>query len=210
MKQKSKIFYIILVFALILGGVYWLISKNINKYRPHSEQVSQSEAADLYEYQEISSAEGGQASTDIAGDSPQVSTDINEYQTYTNSTYNFSFKYPEGFTVANFQEGEYGETILVRKKEGKESLQIFISPFDEPSPLTKERILEDLPDMLVENAQQRLLKNGAVGLIFFSQESSLGRTREVWFVHNGYLYQVSTYAELDSWLAGILATWRFH
>lgn len=172
--------------------------------------MPQPEAADLYEYGDEQSPipyNTGQSEEQISTD---FETKGSEYQAYTNSTYNFSFKYPEGFTMANFQEGEYGETILVRKKEGKESFQIFISPFDEPGPLTKERILEDLPNMIVEDAQQRLLKNGAVGLIFFGQEPSLGKTREVWFIHNGYLYQVSTLAELDRWLAGILSTWRFH
>lgn len=194
---KSKLFYIVLILILIFAGAY-LIWKSSSKY----------------EYQGVSSAEGGQVLALLDNKNLMGSIDINEYQIYNNSKYNFSFKYPEGFTVANFQEGEYGETILIRLAHSTDlrqvSFQIFISPFDEPGSLTKERILEDLPDMVVEDVQQRLLKNGVPGLIFFSQESSLGKTREVWFIHNEYLYQVSTYAELDGWLASILSTWRFH
>lgn len=206
---KSKIFYIILILILVLGGIYlvWK-SKSKNEY----QQVPQPEAADMYEYRE--EQDEGQVPNNIA-------TEEGEYQVYTNSKYSFSFKYPKGFTVTNFQEGEYGETILVNKQGSKDSFQIFISPFDEPGPLTKERILADVPDMKIENPEQRLLKNGVPGLIFFSEEASLGKTREVWFIYpvrssdsngayNGYLYQISTLAELDKWLAEILSTWKFH
>jgi hypothetical protein len=204
--SKPKIFSIILVFALILGGTYliWKLNSE-NEHQPEStsiyeyQEVSQPEAADIYEYRDEP------ASPDTSQDGQ---SEESEYQVYNNSRYNFSFKYPKGFTVANFQEGEYGETILVRKEQI--SFQIFIGPFDEPDPLTKERILKDVPDMVIDDAQQRILKNGVPGLIFFSQESSLGRTREVWFVHNGFLYQVSTLAELDKRLAEILGTWKFH
>jgi len=98
---------------------------------------------------------------------------------------------------------------LVQEKESKKSFQIFISPFDEPGPLTKERVKQDLPDLIINNPEQRVLKNGAVALVFFSEESSIGETREIWFVHNGYLYQISTYKELDSLVAKIISTWRF-
>jgi hypothetical protein len=197
---KSKIFYIILALILIFGGVY--LAWKLSKYREQqSADLSAGEAN-----------ETGSEQTFVLLDNENLmeSMNINEYQTYSNSKYNFSFKYPKGFTVANFQEGEYGETILIRKHGAKDAFQIFISPFDEPGSLTKERILKDVPDMVIENAENRILKNGAPGLIFFSQEPSLGRTREVWFIHNGYLYQVSTYVELDRWLANILSTWRFH
>jgi hypothetical protein len=146
---------------------------------------------------------------------------------YSDLQYNFSFQYPKDFTATKFQEGESGNTILVQYREQSNiandssqvstsinkypenvSFQIFISPFDEPGPLTKERILQDLPD-LIKNPEQRVLKNGAVALIFFSQEPSIGEIREIWFVYNGYLYQISTYKELDSLVADILETWRF-
>lgn len=137
------------------------------------------------------------------------SKDNSDNNVFTDSQYKFSFEYPKNFTATKFQEGEYGNTILVSRKESQESFQIFISPFDEPGPLTAERVSQDLPDMVIESPENRVLKNGAVALIFFSEESSIGKTREVWFIHNEYLYQVSTYKELDSLVADILGTWKF-
>ncbi len=45
--------------------------------------------------------------------------------------------------------------------------------------------------------------------MFFGSNSAMGDTREVWFVHNGYLFEVTTYKDLDAWLSQIMATWQF-
>ena len=37
----------------------------------------------------------------------------------------------------------------------------------------------------------------------------IGHTREVWFIHNGFLYEVTTYKEIDEWLGSIMQTWKF-
>jgi hypothetical protein len=33
--------------------------------------------------------------------------------------------------------------------------------------------------------------------------------REIWFIHGGFLYEVTTYKQLDSWLTPIMQTWQF-
>ncbi|PJE69041.1 hypothetical protein COU96_01905, partial [Candidatus Shapirobacteria bacterium CG10_big_fil_rev_8_21_14_0_10_38_14] len=172
-----KIALIILAIALLFGAIYFVVS---NKKSPQSEEVSNN----INEYQSVS---GNEQTFTIA------QSEDGENNIYTDSQYKFSFEYPKNFTATKFQEGEEGDTILVQEKESKKSFQIFISPFDEPGPLTKERVKQDLPDLIINNPEQRVLKNGAVALVFFSEESSIGETREIWFVHNGYLYQISTY-----------------
>jgi hypothetical protein len=133
---------------------------------------------------------------------------------FADSQYGFSFQYPKDFTATKFREGEDGDTVLVQQKapstgSGQAGFQVFILPFDEPGPLTKERVLQDLPDMIVKNAENRVLKNGIPALIFFSEEASLGETREIWFINNGYLYQITATKEIDSLVAQIIGTWKF-
>jgi len=141
---------------------------------------------------------------------------------YTDSQYKFSFQYPKDFTATKFSDQEDTSTILVQYREQSEQVstninkypdnsgfQIFIALFDESGPITKERVLQDLPDLTIKNAEQRVLKNGAPALIFFSEEASLGETREIWFINNGYLYQITATKEIDSLVAAILETWRF-
>ena len=43
----------------------------------------------------------------------------------------------------------------------------------------------------------------------FGKKTSAGDWREVWFIRRGFLYEVTTYKELDSWLADIMRTWKF-
>jgi len=197
MNKKTKIF-IIIVIILLAGALVWFFLLQKKPVETGNETEAKNEFIGQEETFEI------------------VEADNSENNIYTDLQYKFSFEYPKDFTVTKFQEGEYGETILVSRKaqdpstgSGQDSFQIFISPFDESGPLTKERVLQDLPDMIIENAEQRVLKNGAVGLIFFSEEQSIGVTREIWFIYNDHLYQISTYKELDGLVANIISTWRF-
>lgn len=132
-------------------------------------------------------------------------------KTYSNSELGLSFNYPEGFNVSSFAEGEAGFTILVQKPNTKESFQFFISDFDEPGPITTARIKKDVPDMVIENPQEVLIGSGKnlPALIFFSRNESLGRTREVRFVVNAKLYQLTTYANVDNLIGPVLETLTF-
>jgi hypothetical protein len=50
---------------------------------------------------------------------------------------------------------------------------------------------------------------GATAASFYSTDARLGDTYEVWVLHGGYLYEITTLKSLDTWLNGILATWKF-
>jgi hypothetical protein len=53
------------------------------------------------------------------------------------------------------------------------------------------------------------LRNGAQALAFHGFNANIGQTYEVWFIKGDFLYEVSTYRELESGLNEILSTWRF-
>ena len=193
--MNKKLITIVVIAAIVLAGTtFFLVSK---KNRPQSGQELNNSAND-----------NSQASENAEEKVSQVSEAVDGYWTYTNFRYKFSFQCPEAFNVADFDEGDT-QTILVSKKDTRDGFQIFIAPFDEPGPITKERILQDLPDLKIENSEQRLLKNGEIALIFFANDSALGKTREIWFVHDGYLYQITTIQAFDVQLVQIMNTWKF-
>ncbi|MDZ7611401.1 MAG: hypothetical protein U5L10_01435 [Candidatus Moranbacteria bacterium] len=134
---------------------------------------------------------------------------------YKNKEYGISLTIPEEMTVSNFQEGRDGEVVLFQEKAGtKESgaswIQMFITPFDEEGPLTPERIKQDLPDLEIENPQRATLtQNDIKGLIFFTQDPSLGKIREVWFTRNGYLYQVTTEEKYEKMIVRLVESISF-
>ena len=139
------------------------------------------------------------------------------FKRYTNFEYQFSVDYPEELEAEAFQEEE-GETIVFRRPEDKEKnlpkeklgFQIFVSAFEEETTLTQERILKDAPSTVIEDPQEVIIGGNIPALLFWSENPVIGKTREVWFTDGkGYLYEVTTYAHLDTLLAGILSTWKF-
>ncbi len=145
-----------------------------------------------------------------------------EYTRFIHPTYKFSIEYPKLLVPTVFKEPNNGETIVFQSsqdektvaKEERMGFQIFITPFNEEDILTKERILNDILSVVVDDIEEVILGTKVGGrdvqaFLFWSRDEKIGKTREVWFVHDGYLYEITTYAHLDSWLANILQTLNF-
>jgi len=121
---------------------------------------------------------------------------------------NFSFQKPKGFTIGEVDEGEGSRSIIVQNTDTGLGFQIFVSSFDENiSVLTESRIRQDLPALIIDKPQ-KIQVSGSEGLAFVSQNQSFGKSREVWFVHKGFLYQISTYIESEALLQKVLETFE--
>ena len=64
-------------------------------------------------------------------------------------------------------------------------------------------------DRACEIQPVNIIVDGTPATMFFGKNLIMGDTQEVWFIKNGFLYEVTTYKELDQWLAGIMKTWKF-
>ena len=114
--------------------------------------------------------------------------------TYTHPKTGLTFEYPSDFELYVVEE-DGGEIIIGEKAEYGLAFQIFIQPFDEPGPLTVERIRRDLPDMVMEGAgESELLRTADPVVTFLGFDHTLGPIPQAWFVRDGYLYQVAYYA----------------
>mgnify|MGYP001578783188 FL=1 len=142
-------------------------------------------------------------------------------ETYTNPKYGFSFNYSKEFSASEFSEGE-ADVILIKDVTG-DGFQISITPFDEPfdsaqgksGPITKERILKDIPNMRIGNDKEisvggetDSISSPQKALSFMSQDTSL-ETFEIWFVRGGNLYQISAFPSFSNKLEEIIKTWKF-
>lgn len=205
MKKRSITLITAILLALVAGLYFWTISR--------------------------SSEDNEDGSSDLNGGEPQtvtletVKADMEKYdtdsqidlktRTYQNKKYGFSINVPESMTVSNFQEGRVGEVILFQVNEKKDKnddpwMQVFVLPFDEEGLITPERIKKDLPDMEVEDPKYAIIgKEKFKALIFMSNEPGIGKTREVWFVKNGYLFQINTGHEYERLLGEMLETIEF-
>jgi hypothetical protein len=126
---------------------------------------------------------------------------------YQSATYHFSLFYPPELAVTEQSEGGGALTVTFQNVQKAEGFQIFIVPYSEKQ-ITDERFRQDEPSG-VRNGLQNIVIDGATGASFYSTNATLGDTAEVWFVKEGYLYEVTTLKPLASWLTPILNSWKF-
>lgn len=131
---------------------------------------------------------------------------------YRNDEFRFSLSMPEGFTMQEFQEEDSAAKSIVFQDTKGDGIQILVTPF--PSDirvLTADDVRADIPDMQVTNEQVVEIGDEYKGVAFLSDNDTFGgASREVWFVFRSNLYQISTYARLDSLLQAMFATWQFY
>lgn len=141
-----------------------------------------------------------------------------EYAVFRHPHRGFSVEYHKELIIERYEEDGGGETLVFREPELRENIidkvgfQVYATPFFEEV-ISRERILKDIPNKAIVELQTVTVNPEAEvpvhGLLFWSEAPEIGKTREVWFAHGGYLYAITTYAHLDLWLAKILSTWRF-
>lgn len=133
-----------------------------------------------------------------------------EWKTYDNKTLGFSLMYPPEY-ISNDLVAEDGAVIVTIGEKGNLGFgfQINITSFDEsPASMTVERIRRDIPDLVMEEPQAFHFGNLAQGVSFISQ-NEIGKTREMWFATQRYLYQISAPIAFDPVLPKIMASWKF-
>jgi len=180
----------IAVALVVLGGGVWLYL--------HAPSVTDT----------MSGAGAPPAETETHSREEKGKTDTSPSR-FSHPRYPFSFALPETFGITRHPEGNASETIIFQGQEdAKRSFQIFVTPYAE-NVITQERLDTDVRGTIAD-PQEGLIGEGVRALAFWSEHPELGRMREVWLIHDGFLYEVTTYAALDTWLAKVLDSWRFH
>lgn len=128
---------------------------------------------------------------------------------YKNPHYGFSIQYPIDFVEAEYPEGADALTVVFQKTgEDQQGFQVFVIPYPDAQ-ISQERIKADLKGAPMKNVAEIVLPGNIRAVHFNSVAPVIGDSSEVWFIHNGYLFEVTTYAALDTWLAGVLGTLQF-
>ncbi len=139
----------------------------------------------------------------------QPTPDSKGISTYRDDEYGFTLQFPQEYRISKI-EGEESDTVLLQDSSGV-GMQIIIAPFDEPiRVLTEARIREDLPDLPMQNvAETSLPAAGIPVLAFKSSGGGFGESIEAWFIHDGHLYQASSYLSGAPFLDGVLAAMKW-
>lgn len=157
-----------------------------------------------YSHNEVTSQSIQTPVADISEPTRTVPPGMKEYN---NAQYQFSFFYPETLRVEEFDEGGGAATITFQNSTEGKGFQVFIAPYGEPQ-VSEERFKKDLPSG-VRLGLSDMSIDGVTAAAFYSKNAILGETREVWFIHNGFLYEVTTLKSFEVWLSDILDTWQF-
>lgn len=125
---------------------------------------------------------------------------------YLNRLLKFSIVYPGNLDIYEYGQGNTS-TIVFEDVSTQEGFQVFVVPYTEQV-ISEERFTMDVPSGIMENPVD-ILVDGVKATMFFSHNSLLGETREVWFIKDGFLYEITARKDLDQWLSYVISNWKF-
>ena len=199
MSRTGWQFFISLVVLAAAGGLWWWLGG-----RPAAGPAPLSFEEQVAAAKE---ANGAGLSPEAAAVASQAAS-APFTRTYENTSYGFSFGYPDSLKVGSSEGGDGSLTIIAQDAAAHVGFQVRISPW-EGGDITTEQIKQDLPQIEVRVSQQ-VTVGGAPALAFLTSDSNFGDSRQVWFSYRGLLYQVSTYSSQDALLEKVLGTWQFN
>ena len=145
-----------------------------------------------------------QAISELISPTPQVTQDM---LGYSRKDYYFTLLFPANLDSTEYKEKGGALTVSFQDPDTNEGFQVYVTPYSKKQ-IDAAQFKLDEPSGVVKD-QQDVLIDGARGTKFYGYNAALGDTREVWFIHNGFLYEVTTFKELDEWLNGIMQAWKF-
>jgi hypothetical protein len=98
-------------------------------------------------------------------------------------------------------------TVLFQSGEGEAGFQIYVAPIN-GTQITAERFAMDAPSGVRQEPREAVV-DGVRAVAFYGFDAKVGKTTEIWFIHDHFLFEVATYKELDTWLYDLMQTWRF-
>lgn len=129
------------------------------------------------------------------------------YIEYRNTTYGFSYFRPSHAKVTEYDEGGGATTLTYEDFQNARGFQVYIVPYSQPL-ITEAQFRKDVPSGVRNNVNETTL-DGIRAVTFNSIDEYLGETREIWVIHNGYLYEITTFAGTGEWFTPIIQSWRF-
>ena len=194
MNKKSVIIFAIIAVVIVVAGAAALWSGGDKTAKENDNLTATSSEA-------VDDADIGVPQT------PETKQATEGWRSYENAKYRFGLLYPQELNVREYQEADGAMSATFEERVEGKGFQIYVTPYG-ANVVTQERFRLDLPSGVIEEPTEVVI-DGVRGTIFWSKNSIMGDTREVWFINNGFLYEVVTYKQLDEWLGAIMQTWQF-
>lgn len=129
------------------------------------------------------------------------------FREYRSERYGFALFYPEEMGVTEQDEGQGAMTITFEDASARHGFQIFVVPYNKSS-ISDARFMQDVPSGVRENLTEMQVY-GVTATAFNSVDSFVGETREIWFIANTHLYEMTTTRDAAADLDEIVRTLKF-
>lgn len=126
---------------------------------------------------------------------------------YRNAAFHFSIAFPATLAPREYEESGGAMSVTFEDPGAPHEFQIYATPYADTQ-ITPARFKLDEPSGVRKDPMDVMI-DGIRATMFFSANPSMGETREVWFIRDGFLYEVVTEKSNDAWLAGIMQSWKF-
>ena len=115
--------------------------------------------------------------------------------------------YPPDLKVQTYDESGDAFTVALQDLTATAGFEVYVTPYS-GTRVTEARFKTDEPSGTF-NQPTHVTVDGVPATAFYGSNSAMGDTREIGFIHDGFLYEVATYKELDTWLTPIMQSWQF-
>lgn len=121
-----------------------------------------------------------------------------------------SFYYPSNYMLKEFSEKGGGKTFVFEDPEGFNGFQLFVTTYYEDH-ITEERMSLDIPSGVVRAIEKkRVGVNKDISAVsFYSEDRTIGDTFEGWLIRDKYIFEFTTYGDLDGVLNRVLDTLEY-
>ncbi len=129
------------------------------------------------------------------------------WREYRSDKYKFGVSYPKEIKASEYDEGGGASTIIYEDVKNVQGFQVFVTPYQETQ-VSIEKFKSDVPSGAMKEPREVLVAS-STATAFYNNHPILGELFEVWFIKNGFLYEVTTLKSLEPLLTEIIKTWRF-
>ena len=218
MSAYARLFFGFGLVLLVVGGVILLIQPNAltHFFGVNEGTLPVSNPAFVPTTPEVASVAPGFASSTIATSSASKTltgplkgprTPPLGYLEYRNTKYRFSLFYPNILTVKSYDEGDGATTIAFQDIKTAQGFQVFVLPYSALQ-VSTDRFHKDEPSGVMQGPKNVSI-DGVAATSFYGSNEMLGDTAEIWFIHDGYLFETTAPKPLASWFSQIMTTWSF-
>lgn len=129
------------------------------------------------------------------------------YSKYVNGRLKFSVEYPSFYVPNEVRETAISTSVLFAPVGGGTGVQIYVVHYTKDT-IDDEQFARDVPSGVRENITPTQIA-GVKAVAFESSHAGLGRTYEVWAIHNNYLYELAVPYTDKKILDDMVKSWRF-